>query len=88
LDERREIRAYRLERESGDEAGEVIGVRADVAQRAARPGLRRIGAPRRLFLARRLQPLGEQSCAYSTCTTRMSPSSPAATMARAWRAIG
>ncbi len=54
LDEGRQLGRDRLRLGSGDEAGEVVGVRADVADRAARTGARRIGAPLGLLLAARL----------------------------------
>src|SRR4029077_12322458 len=58
-DKARQVGTHRVEREPRDEAGEMVGVRADVAQRAARSRLRRIGAPGRLLLARRPPTLGE-----------------------------
>ena len=44
-----------VDSQAADELGEVEGVRADVADAAAAPGARRVGAPRRLLLAVRLE---------------------------------
>src|SRR5919108_2911870 len=50
-DEGREVGAQPFELQAGDERRKVIGMAADVADRAARPRLRRIRAPGRLLLA-------------------------------------
>ena len=42
--------------QAGDEAAEVVGVGADVAEAAGRPGALRVGAPAGLLLAFLLQP--------------------------------
>ena len=50
-------------------AGEIIGMRADIAGRAAGARLRRIGAPGGLLLAGLLDGSVSQSCGYSACTS-------------------
>src|SRR5207344_1296077 len=50
-----EIGSERIELETADEAGEIVGMRADVAGRAANARLLRVYAPRRLLLAARLE---------------------------------
>ncbi len=61
-----------------DELGEMKCVRADIADSAGDAGLLRVRAPSGLFLTFGFERVVSQSCAYSTCTTRSSPSSPAA----------
>lgn len=83
-----EIGGEAVELQASDEGGEIIGMGADIAGRAADAGLRRIGAPGSLFLAVCSTASVSQSCGYSAWTTRMSPSSPFAIISRAWRTIG
>ncbi|MCK1974935.1 hypothetical protein LNK20_19825, partial [Bacillus safensis] len=45
LDKTVEISGETIEREACHEGGEIEGVRADIARRAAKSGLRRIAAP-------------------------------------------
>ena len=56
--ERVEIGGKAFELLAGDKAAEIIGMRADIADRPAAAGLFRVDAPRRLFLAGLLNALG------------------------------
>ena len=51
-----EFRAERAHGDAGDVVGEIVGVRADVADAASRAGALRVGAPAGLLLATVLQP--------------------------------
>ena len=59
FDEGIEIGGKAFERQPGDEAGEIIGMRADITGRTTGTGLGRVGAPDRLFGAGLLDRLGQ-----------------------------
>ena len=75
-----QLGAHRLGLKPRHEPGEVVGMGADVTGAAGRlpsvPG--RCATPPASGPC--LEPLVSQSCAYSACTTRIGPSSPAAIM--------
>ena len=59
MNEGGEVGAQRFDFEAGHVLGELVAVGADVAHAAGGAGASRVGAPRRLLLAGRLEPLGE-----------------------------
>ncbi len=72
--------------QAGDEGQKVESMGADVADGPAAARTGGIGAPGGLFLAGSVRSfLGQPSCAYSACTTRIVPSLPSATI---WRPDG
>ena len=73
----------------GDVPAEVVGVGADVAEAAGRPGLLRVGPPRRLLLVARSRAASAASPGCSNARIALiSPSSPFSTISRACRTSG
>ena len=77
----------RPDRQPRDVMRQMRGMGADIGDGAAFARLRGIGAPIGL-LAAAGPGRASRSCAYSTCTGRMRPGAPSATIRRASRIIG
>ena len=75
-DERVEIGRDRLGLEPGHKARKVIGVRADIADAPACARIWSDRCARRPACCHRRSASASQSCGYSTCTTRILPSTP------------
>lgn len=81
--ERLEVGRQSLDGKPRNIGRQVKGMRADVAQRAAKAGALGVCAPFGLLGAGPSTLSVSQSWAYSTCTTRSRPNAPSAIICRA-----
>ena len=73
--------------QAGDELREVIGMDADIGEAGRLAGARRIGAPFRLLLAVGIDRQRQPVLDIGGMDDAQPPSSPPATISRAWRTM-